>query len=74
MAVLDPAVVSEQTTRPNGKTRPSMSQWPVSVSSLRALSDLGLSDVKIAACFGVRTEQVMSLRNPYGIAGAEWSA
>jgi hypothetical protein len=61
------AVLLEQTIPSNGTAKPSISQWPIGAASLRALCDLGLSDIKIAIYFRVSTEQVMFLRNRYGI-------
>jgi hypothetical protein len=74
MASPNLAVLSEQTIRPSGKATLSISRWPIRAASFRALSDLGLSDVKIADDLKVGTEQVTSLRNLYRIAEGQWRA
>jgi len=48
--------------------------WPGRVASMRALSELGLSDIKIAGYLKVRTEEVTSLRNLYRIGEGQWKA
>lgn len=71
MASPDLAVLLEQTISSHGKATPSISQWPIGAPSLRALCDLGLSDIKIAIYFRVSTEQVMYR---YGIVEGQWKA
>jgi hypothetical protein len=73
MATTSPAVLSDQTTRPSEKAKLNIS-WPIRAASLRALSELGLSDVRIAAYLKVGTEQVRSLRIRYRIAEGHWKA
>jgi len=56
------AALLERTTQTSGKARVAISRWPIRAASLRALSDLGLTDVKIADYLKVDTEQVTSWR------------
>jgi hypothetical protein len=72
MASPNPAIPSEQAIRPSGRAKPSISWWPIGAAYLRALSDLGLTDVKIADYLKVDTEQVTSLRIRYRIAEGHW--
>lgn len=74
MVIPGPAVQSEQIIRAVREAKPSFSRWPVRAASLRALSELGLSDLKIANYLKVDTGQVASLRSAYGIAEGQWKA
>jgi hypothetical protein len=64
----------DQTIRTTGEARERFSEWPIRAACLRALSDLGLSDAKIADYFHVGTEQVTCLRNSYRIVEGQWKA
>jgi hypothetical protein len=55
------AALLERTTRTSGRAKVAILRWPITAASMRALSELGLSDVKIAGYLKVRTEQVTSL-------------
>jgi hypothetical protein len=66
----NPAIPSEHAIRPSGD----ISWWPIRAAYLRALSDLGLTDVKIADYLKVDTEQVTSLRIRYRIAEGHWKS
>jgi hypothetical protein len=70
MVSLDLAVLSEQSVRPER----AISRWPIRAASLRVLSDLGLSDAKIADYFRVGTEQVTCLRSFHQIREGRWKA
>ena len=74
MARPNPAIPSEQTIRSSGKAKPNISRWPIGAAYLRTLSDLGLTDVKIADYFKVDTERVTSLRILYRIVEGHWKA
>jgi hypothetical protein len=56
-----------------GEQRWASSRWPIRAASLRALSDLGLSDPKIASYLCVDTAKVTSLRSLYRIAEGKWN-
>jgi len=60
--------------RTSEKAKMGISRWPVRAASMRALSELGLSDSKIAGYLKVRTEEVTSLRNLYRIGEGQWKA
>jgi hypothetical protein len=74
MANPDPAIPSEHAIRPRGRAKPDISSWPIRAAYLRALSDLGLTDVKIADYLKVDTEEVTSLRIRYRIAEGHWKS
>ena len=68
------AALLEWKTQTSGKARVAIPRWPIRAASLRALSDLGLTDVKIADYLKVDTEQVTSWRIRYRIAEGHWKA
>jgi hypothetical protein len=49
------------------KAKMGISRWQIRAASTRALSELGLSDIKIAGYLKVRTDAMTSLRNLYRI-------
>jgi hypothetical protein len=63
----------ERTTRTSGRAKVGISRWPIRAPYLRALSDLGLSDPKIASYLCVDTAKVTSLRSLYRIAEGKWN-
>ena len=72
MASPNLAALLERTSRTSGKAKVAISKWPIRAAYLRALSDLGLTDAKIAEYLKVGTEQVTSLRNLCRIAEGQW--
>ena len=46
--------------------------WPIPEIALAALTDMGLSDARIARYFCVETETVRSLRIHYGVRTGRW--
>ena len=74
MASPNLAALLERTTRTSRRAKVGISKWPIRAPYLCALSDLGLSDVKIAEYLQVGMEQVTSLRNLYRIAEGQWKA
>lgn len=72
MVGLNLPAVPEQTVQARGQAKVDISRWPISAASLRALSELGLSDAKIAHYLRVDTKEIVSLRNSFGIAEGQW--
>jgi hypothetical protein len=63
-----------RSARASEKAKIGISRWPIRAASMRALSELGLSDIKIAGYLKVRPEEVTSLRNLYRIGEGQWKA
>ncbi len=72
MASPNLAAPMERTTRMSEKIRVGVSIWPIRAAYLRALTELGLSDLKIAEYLRVGPEQVASLRKLYRITEGRW--
>lgn len=73
MASPNLAALLERTTRRSGRTKVGISRWPIRAPYLRALSDLGLSDPKIASYLRVDMAKVTSVRSLYRIAEGKWN-
>jgi hypothetical protein len=63
-----------RSARTSEKAKMGISRWPIRAASMRALSGLGLSDIKIAGYLKVRPEEVTSLRNLCRIGEGQWKA
>ncbi len=63
MASPNLAAPMERTTRMSEKIRVGVSIWPIRAAYLRALTELGLSDLKIAEYLRVGPEQVACCEN-----------
>jgi len=46
-----------------------VAKWPIAAPYLRALKDMGLTDVQIARYFDVKTESVAGLRDTHSVEG-----